>query len=173
MNQQTRKEDCDMDDTTALASYDTPTPPEQDPSGWPECELEWYGLPARPDRFREPGFYRLWVAAFGKKLRFMKFQTRRAFVVRDYYASPPSKRRGPSTSRFEKSRDWSGLYIEPGRGREGSASEKGVQIRRGERCVDIAEGPALPHLLCCRQKPCQCGAIERGGKANSFDSCIG
>jgi Peptidase A4 family len=96
--------------------YETPTPPEQNPADWPECELKKYGLPIRPDKHREPGLYRLWVAAFGKTLRFIQFPHRPPFFS-NYYPPPPSKRGGFSTSRFEKSLNWSGLYIEPSAGK--------------------------------------------------------
>lgn len=122
MSQQTRREDRAMDAPTASPprwpprGYPIPTQPKQNPTDWSERKLERYGLPPRPDKYRHPDLYRLWIAAFGKKLRFIQFQTEGSLDV-ESYPPPPSNAVGLSTSRFEKSRNWSGVYIEPSAGR--------------------------------------------------------
>jgi hypothetical protein len=94
--------------------------------------LAEFGVPPKPDRFRQPVQYRLWSTAFGRTLQFVKFAIEDE-VIPDY--RPFFRREGPSLTRFETSRNWSGASL------DANADKTFVQIW-GQWTVPTPQPPA-------------------------------
>jgi hypothetical protein len=93
-----------------------PDPQDYNPTMADADTLLRIGLPPRPDKYRHPELHKLWINAFGRTLRFVRFTVPRPFEGPDYRPFLRRERRGPPATRFETSRNWSGAYIEPSAG---------------------------------------------------------
>ncbi len=98
-----------------------PVPKEQpfDPSAADRKLLEEYGLPAKPDRDRQPLLRRAWDRGFGKSMFLQQFRFKRMLVIGAGYRLLPRHidELPVSETRFETSGNWSGAYITANRDR--------------------------------------------------------
>jgi hypothetical protein len=81
-----------------------------------DAELREFGIAPKPDRFLQPLQYKLWTAAFGRRLRFVEFVVPEELTA-DYRPFLMSEPIGASATRFISSRNWSGASIDANSGK--------------------------------------------------------
>lgn len=105
------------------------------------AQLEFFGLPPRPDENKEPELFRLWARLLDKPLKIVATEFPK--VVNGRHPPVPANRVGrnvrPGFQRFQRSRNWSGGCL------TAEHPNRLVHVSGTWQVPDVSLPPVLPH----------------------------